>query len=157
MTEIKSIPIDQLILLDRNPRKITDTQFRKLTKSMEEDPDFLQARPILVNHTLDGNYIVYAGNQRVRAAQKLGWKQIPCIIEEDLSDETMKARIAKDNKSFGEWDFDILSSDYDISELLACGFTEFELGLDAISPGEGDLPEKKKKKKKICPECGHEF
>lgn len=155
---IEYIPIEKLLLLDRNPRKITDTQFKKLMKSIDEDADFLQARPILVNFcTKNETYTVYAGNQRVRAAEKLGWKEIPCIVEHDLSQSRMKSRIAKDNKQYGEWDFDILSSDYDISDLLDCGFTQMELGLDTISPGESDLPEKKDKKKKQCPECGHEF
>lgn len=150
------IKIKDLVLLEQNPRKITETQFKKLCKSLDEDPEFFDARPCLVN--LDrGVMTVYAGNQRVRAAEKLGWESVPCIIHHDLTEEQMKSRVIKDNKSFGEWDFDILAGSYEIELLLESGFTQFELGLDSISPGDDELPEKKEKKKKQCPECGHEF
>lgn len=153
---IDYIKIKDLVLLEQNPRKITEPQFKKLCKSLEEDPEFFDARPCLVN--LDGQIMtVYAGNQRVRAAQKLGWEEVPCIIHHDLTEDQMKARVVKDNKTYGEFDFDILSGSYEIEQLLDCGFTQFELGLDSISPGDDDLPEKKEKKKKQCPECGHEF
>lgn len=155
MSKIEFIKIDSLSLLERNPRKITDTQFKKLMKSLKEDPGFFEKRPCLVNKVGD-DLIVYAGNQRVRAAKELKWSQVPCIIDDDLSDTILKARVAKDNKTYGEFDFDILSSDYEIDELFDAGFTQNELGL-GIFKGSEDLPEKKEKKMKICPECGHEF
>jgi len=154
---IELIPIDKLLLLDRNPRKITDVQFKKLMKSLEEDADFLQARPILVNYrTCDKTYTVYAGNQRVRAAEKLGWEKVPCVVERNLSKAKMDSRVIKDNIGFGENDWDILSSDFDVSNLLDWGYTPTMLGLDLTAPSD-DIPDKKEKKKKQCPECGHEF
>lgn len=146
------VPIDDLELLERNPRKITDDQFKKLVKSLKDDPSFFHARPCLVNR-IEDHLTVYAGNQRVRAAKKLGWKQVPCIIDDDLDLDTMQSRVIKDNAHYGSWDYDILSSDYELESLLGFGFTESTLGLDIGMEEET----KKEKKKKICKHCGEEL
>src|SRR6185312_6189048 len=83
-------------------------------------------RPCLVSKR-DGILTVYAGNQRVRAAKKLKLKEIPCIVEEFLTDEMIKERTIKDNKTYGEFDFDILANNYDIEMLVGCGFAAEEL------------------------------
>lgn len=44
----------------------------------------------------------------------------------------MRARIIKDNKSFGEWDWDILGNEWDPKELIDYGFTLEELHLEDI-------------------------
>lgn len=151
------LPIDQLKLLENNPRKITKEQFDKLSKSISQDRDFFESRPCLVNHeTCSGEYIVYAGNQKLRAATKMGWKEVPCIISEDLSEELMNERIIKDNKTYGEWDWDLLANNWDIENLLDCGFTDMELGL-TLSPAGEDEAEDKKKKDKCCPHCGEKL
>ena len=126
--QIEFIKISDLTLLERNPRKITEDQFKKLCKSLKEDPDFFEDRPCLVNR-VDNKLTVYAGNQRVRAAESIGWSQVPCRIADNLSESKMRSRIIKDNKSNGEFDWDILSTDYDMDELFDYGFTEIELGL----------------------------
>lgn len=123
---IVQVPIKDLTLLERNPRKITKDQMEKLCKSIKSDPDFLYNRPVLVNDK-EGKLTVYAGNQRVRAAQKLKWKEIPCIIEKNISEEIIKERIIKDNKTYGEFDFDILANEWDTDLLLDAGFSADEL------------------------------
>lgn len=126
---IQEISITKLHLLEKNPRRISKEQMDKLVESLENDPDFLLKRPVLVN-LKDGKHQVYAGNQRVMAAKKLKWKTIPCIIDVDLDDSLMKSRIIKDNKTFGEFDFDILANEWDLENLTKWGFTENELGFD---------------------------
>jgi hypothetical protein len=131
----------------------------KLQQSLVDDPSFLWRRPILVNEA-DGALQVYAGNQRVQAAKKLKWKKIPCIVDADLSEEIMHSRIVKDNKAFGSWDDDLLSSLYDVDFLLACGFTERELNIEGFSEVaslDGSEEDKSGKKKKVCPHCGEEI
>ena len=123
---VQEIPINQLTLLERNPRKITKQQLEKLCNSIKNDPKFLFQRPVLV-HQKEEQLEVYAGNQRVRAAKKLGWKTIPCSIEKDLTDEIIKERIIKDNKTYGEFDFDILANEWDTDLLLDAGFSADEL------------------------------
>lgn len=158
MLEIKEVEIKKLVLLDKNPRIITKSQMEKLQQSLIDDPSFLWRRPVLVNDA-DGALQVYAGNQRVQAAKKLKWKKIPCIIDKELSEEVMHSRIVKDNKAFGSWDDDLLSSLYDVDFLLACGFTERELNIEGFSEAVSDAQEDepKKKKDKTCPHCGEEI
>ena len=98
----------------------------------------------------------------LRAAQKLGWNHIPCIVEEDLPEDIIKERVIKDNAHFGTWDYDLLANEFEFDVLIDVGFNEKELlGKDEFKNIE-DLntdEEKKKKKKKLkmCPQCGHEF
>lgn len=125
---IENLPIDSLKLWGDNPRKIKDSEMKKLCSRLTEDPNFLKSRPILVN-SCDGEYIVYAGNQRVRAAKLLGWKEIPCIVEKDLDEEVIKKRSILDNKTFGDWDWDMLANEWDSGLLMECGFKAEELGI----------------------------
>jgi len=157
MPGIQSVKISSLTLLENNPRTISKDQMQRLCKSIEEDPVFLNSRPILV-HEKDNQLLVYAGNQRVRAAKRLKWKEIPCIIEKDLDEQTIKSRIIKDNKTYGVFDFDILANEYEIELLMDAGFLENEiLGIfDEKEEIESEEKEQKKKKN-MCPSCGHEF
>ena len=141
--KIEYIPLDKLKLSKNNPRKITKDKFKQLCDDIESDPWlFLECRPILV-YIEDGEHIVYAGNQRTRAARELGYHQVPCIIDDkgDLSDEIIRRRIIIDNRHAGFFDLDELANSWDLNELLALGFDpkEFDICL-TISP---------KKQKKI--------
>jgi hypothetical protein len=161
MTEIVNVKISKLKLLEKNPRKIDKIQFEKLCKSLQDDPQFLQNRPVLI-HKHENQLHVYAGNQRVRAAKKLGWKDIPCIIEENLSEEIIKARTIKDNKTYGEFDFDILANEFDMETLFDAGFTaaDFDLSEKSIEEiKENDTPFEETDTKKMitCPKCMHCF
>lgn len=156
---VQMISLKDLTLLERNPRKIDKQQFSKLCKSLEEDPKFFQARPCLVNHIVANNkMVVYAGNQRVQAAKKLGWKQVPCIIDIDLDEKTMHSRIVKDNKHYGEFDFDMLFAEWDVDILLDAGFSQEELTGDYGEIESIETKEEKQKKEKLksCPNCGYE-
>ena len=62
-----------------NPRKIKGERFGKLCKSIEDLPEMTEARDILV-YPHDGKYVVLGGNMRLRAYQKLGWKEVPCCV-----------------------------------------------------------------------------
>lgn len=161
MTEIVNVKISKLSLLEKNPRKIEKIQFEKLCKSLQDDKEFLNLRPVLV-HKKDGVLQVYAGNQRVRAAKKLGWKEVPCIIEEGLSDEIIKSRVVKDNKTYGEFDFDILANEFDMETLFDAGFTaeDFDLSeksVEEIKENDTSSEEDESKKLIMCPSCKYEF
>ncbi len=158
---IQFIEIDKLTLLDNNPRRITKDQFEKLKKSLKEDPEFFGLRPCLVNKVGD-TLIVYAGNQRVRAAYKLKWKEVPCIIEEDVSKARMDSRVLRDNLHYGEFDMDLTNALYDIDLLLDCGFTPEMLTGDygnlketiSESSQKESNQEGVKNGNKTCPHCG---
>ena len=65
---------------DRNPRKISRSQLDSLKRSLEGDRDFLEARPLIVNTYPGCENVVIAGNQRLLAAQELGWDEVPVIL-----------------------------------------------------------------------------
>lgn len=152
--EITYIPIKHLKLNDKNPRKIDKVQFDKLCLSILNDPEYFKMRPCLVNK-IDGELIVYAGNQRLRAAKRNGMTEVPCFVEDNIEEELLRKRIVLDNVHNGEHDFDILSSLYDACELLELGFTEKDLHLDALDTlldNEGDTEEPCK-----CESCGQKI
>lgn len=120
---VDRIPLDQLHLWDKNPRIIKDKRFETLCKSMTEDPAFLELRPVLA--TKDGR--IYAGNMRYRAAQHLGWKDIPAIIT-DIPEKLARERAIKDNNEYGEWNNDELATLLD--EMEKEGTDLSLLGLD---------------------------
>lgn len=137
---MQRIKISNLTLLEKNPRTITKEAMDKLVKSLKDDPEFFDKRPCLVNQTKD-SMIVYAGNQRIRAAKKLKWDSVPCIIDKDLDEEIMKDRIIKDNKTYGEFDFEMLANEFDIEKLLDAGFSPEELHIDIEDLGSTEEEE----------------
>lgn len=148
---IQMIPIKNLVLSDSNPRTVTREGMDKIIKSISEDPDFLNNRPILV-HEEEGVFTVYAGNQRVRAAKKLKWKEIPCIVNSNLTKDVVKSRIIKDNLHVGEFDYEILANEFDITLLLESGFDLEDLDLSLENENKKETEEKER-----CESCGHKI
>lgn len=103
--------------LPKNPRLIKDHKFEKLVKSIEENPEMLNMRELLV-YPHGGKFIVIGGNMRLEALKKLGYKSAPCkVIPQDATVEQLRAYTIKDNNGYGEWDFDLLAGEWD-TELL---------------------------------------
>lgn len=105
--------INLVNLNPNNPRIIKDDKFKKLVQSIKDFPEMLHIRPIVVN----GDMVVLGGNMRYRACKEAGLKQIPIIKAENLTEDQQKEFIIKDNISGGEWDWDILSSEWDAEQL----------------------------------------
>lgn len=131
------IPLDKLQLnegqldwLPRNPRSWTQTDIDRTKRSIDEDTDFMQDRPLLaVPGPEKDTFIVFAGNLRLTAARALGWPGAPVVVyhpegiaKEDR--ETIRRRALKDNGSFGSWDTDALANEWDFDEFQ---FQEFGL------------------------------
>ena len=107
--------------LPKNPRVLRDEQFKKLKKSIEDNPEMLTYRELLV-YPHNGKYVVIGGNMRLRVLQDLGEKLVPCkIISEDTPVEKLRAYTIKDNTSGGEWDWDDLANEWDADELDTWG------------------------------------
>lgn len=100
-----------------NPRVIKDDKFKKLVKSIQEFPQMLQLRPIVVNDEM----IVLGGNMRLRACKEAGLKEVPIIKASDLTEAQQKEFIIKDNVGFGEWDWDALANEWDENNLVEWG------------------------------------
>ena len=126
----KVVPIDEVKLNDRNPRIIKDDKFKKLVKSLQDFPEMLDTREVIVNKDM----VVLGGNQRLRAAKEAGITEIPVKIV-DWDEERQKEFIVKDNLPYGEWDWDILANEWEIDDLKAWGvdgIPKFETDEDVI-------------------------
>lgn len=126
--ESNTLSIDKLVLnegqiegLPKNPRFIRDTQFEKLKNSVEEFPEMLKLRELIV-YPFENKYVVIAGNMRLRAGQELGIKEFPCkVLPAETTVERLKEITIKDNNSFGEWDYDNLANEWDSEPLSDWG------------------------------------
>jgi hypothetical protein len=103
------VKVEELKLNDNNPRLIKDEKFKKLVKSIQDFPEMLQLRPIVV----DENNTILGGNMRYRACIEAGLKEVYIIKADGLTEEQKKEFIIKDNVGFGEWDWDILANSWD--------------------------------------------
>jgi DNA modification methylase len=137
---MEELLISNLTLLDTNPRQVRKGAIERLAKSIssERGKSLFNKRPCLVNKR-DGKLIVYAGNQRLRAAQSLGWKTVPCIVEE-ITLEQEREETIKDNLVIGEWDDDLLANHFDIEELTDWGMDLSDLNLDKGEIEEDEAP-----------------
>lgn len=113
---IKKVKIAEVKPNPNNPRLIKDDKFRKLVKSIQEFPDMLNVRPIVVNKDM----IVLGGNMRLKAIKEAGIKEINVDIV-DWNEQQQKEFIVKDNASFGEWDWSELANNWDVEELTDWG------------------------------------
>ncbi len=100
-----------------NPRIIKDDKFKKLVKSIQEFPEMLKLRPIIVNDDM----VVLGGNMRLKACKEAGLKTIPIIKASSLTEEKQKEFIVKDNVGYGEWDWDDLANNWDAEQLTDWG------------------------------------
>ena len=98
--------------LPSNPRKWSADELERLCRSIEETPELLEARGIIVvPHA--GRYIVLGGNMRLAALRELGHTEAPCIVlPKSTPAEKLREIIIKDNGSFGEWDTSMLAADW---------------------------------------------
>lgn len=108
----------ELILNENNPRKISKKNFERLKKSISENVDFFEARPVLANRKADGKLYVIGGHQRLKAAIELGMEYVPCFIFDNISDEKAEKYMLLDNSNEGEWDFKKLTDlDFDLTDI----------------------------------------
>jgi ParB-like chromosome segregation protein Spo0J len=114
---IIKIKIEDLKTNSNNPRIIRDDKFKKLVKSIKDFPQMLEIRPVVV----DKDMVVLGGNQRYKACVEAGLKEIPVIIADELTEEQKKQFIIKDNVGFGEWDWDLLTREWETEGLADWG------------------------------------
>jgi ParB-like chromosome segregation protein Spo0J len=129
---IKKVKISEVKPNPNNPRLIKDDKFKKLVKSIQDFPDMLNVRPIVVNKDM----IVLGGNMRLKAIKEAGHTEVAIEIV-DWSEEQQKEFIVKDNVGYGEWDWDDLANNWDSAELT-------DWGLDIPNFDNGDYSDKNK-------------
>jgi DNA modification methylase len=95
----------------KNPRLIKDAQFERLKKSVQEFPQMMTLRPIVV----DSEGIVLGGNMRLEALKSLGYKEVPdewVKRADELTEEQKREFVIKDNGAFGEYNWDLLANEW---------------------------------------------
>ena len=122
--------VSDIVELEQNPRTISKKDFKRLKTSIENNPDYFEARPLILSDRT-GELVVIAGNQRLKVAKHLKHDQVPTYLLKDLTKERENEIIIRDNISNGEWDFDILANEWDLDALKFYG-----LELPNIKPTE---------------------
>jgi site-specific DNA-methyltransferase (adenine-specific) len=114
---MKLVKISEVKPNPKNPRIIKDGKFQKLVKSIQEFPDMLNKRPLIVFTDTDNKYVVLGGNMRLKACKEIGLKEIPIIVADEWTEEQKNEFLIKDNVGFGEWDWDSLANEWDVEKL----------------------------------------
>ena len=127
--------ISDIKKLDSNPRVISKEQLEKLQRSILDNQDYFEARPIILSDRT-GELVIIAGNQRYEACRLLGIKKVPTILIPNLTEKREREIIIRDNVNNGDWDWNILADSWDTSELK-------DWGIDF--PAEWYSPEKENK------------
>ena len=104
--------LSELHKLKDNPRTIKDIDMAKLMQSIRDNPDFFEARPLILSNRT-GKLVVLGGNQRYEASKALGLTEVPTHLIEGLTEQKEREIIIRDNVSNGEWDWDLLANDWD--------------------------------------------
>ena len=134
------ISIDRLKEYENNPRN-NDGAVSSVAESIKE---FGFKVPIVI----DNDNTIIAGHTRLKAAKRLGFEKVPCIIADDLTPEQIKAFRLADNKTaeVAEWDMkkleaELLSIEFDMT---AFGFDEIENETTEVTEDETpDIEEEK--------------
>lgn len=133
----------QLEWLPKNPRQWTQDDIDRTAKSIAEDYDFLEDRPLLAVPAGEG-FCVFAGNLRLTAARQSKVDSVPVIIytpENDIDQQTILRRAMKDNGSFGAWDWDALANEWDDLPLGDWGVPSWPEAKDDGKSASGERPD----------------
>ena len=108
---------------ENNPRKLSETAIEKVAMSLKE---YGFRQPIVV----DKDRVIVAGHTRFRASKKLGLKQVPVSVIDNLTEEQINAYRIADNRTAeeSEWDNELLKME--IKELEAKDFKLDLLGFN---------------------------
>ena len=102
-----------------NTKKHDETQIKNVAESIKK---YGWVQPIVIDN--DGTIVI--GHCRALAAEKLGIKEVPCVVVSDLTEEEINALRIVDNKTNeSPWDFDLLSA-----ELPEIDLSDFEFDFE---------------------------
>jgi DNA modification methylase len=113
---IQTVKINEVKPNPSNPRTIKDDKFKKLVKSIQDFPEMLKLRPLVVNSEM----VVLGGNMRLKACKEAGLTEVPIIYANNLTETQQQEFIIKDNLGYGEWNWDDLK-EWDMSDLEEWG------------------------------------
>ena len=125
-SDLKLVPINDLVPYINNARTHSPAQITKLRSSLRE---FGFVNPIIV----DKDYNVIAGHGRLLAAKEEGFTKVPCVFADYLTEAQKKAYIIADNRYAEDagWDEELLRLEIESLEGM-----NFDLGLLGFEPAE---------------------
>ena len=132
--EIKVVKISDIKSNPNNPRIIKDHKFKQLVKSIQDFPQMLELRPIVI----DENNIVLGGNMRLKACIEAGLTEVPVKVA-TLTEQQKNEFIIKDNVGFGEWDWDDLANSWNVEELTDWGLDIPNFDAEVLEAEEDDF------------------
>ncbi len=125
--KIEIADINSIIPYENNPRKLSEQAIEKVAMSLKE---YGFRQPIVV----DKDRIIVVGHTRFRASKKLGFKEVPITIADNLTPEQINGYRIADNRTSqeSEWDFQPLQKELsDLADLNfnleLTGFNDSEL------------------------------
>tara|TARA_Y100000310_G_scaffold339867_1_gene433905 strand:- start:1762 stop:2526 length:765 start_codon:yes stop_codon:yes gene_type:complete len=121
--DIVMMSVDELIVAEYNPRTLSTKKFEDIRDSLTK---FGFVDPVVINENPDRKNIIVGGHQRIKVARKMGLTEIPAVFV-NLSFDDEKELNVRLNKNQGEWDYNMLKSQFKEDELVDWGFTEREL------------------------------
>ena len=126
MIKVQLVDINKVIPYDNNPRK-NDEAVEEVAKSIQT---FGFKNPIIV----DKDFIIIAGHTRLKASQKLGLKEVPVIVAEDLTPDQANALRLADNKTseLAKWDKKLLDEELRKIDWEALNIQMTDLGFNDI-------------------------
>lgn len=153
--DVKTVKLSKVKLNPDNPRRISERDMDRLVKSLQEFPDMMKLREIVVDETMT----VIGGNMRVLALRKMGIQEAIAKIVKGLTADQKREFVIKDNATFGEWDMDALANGWSD---LPLGDWGVDVPKDWTAALDGSaLPEagsgKEKKNETTCPKCGFSY
>ena len=113
----------ELVPYDKNPR---DND-----KAVDAVANSIKAYGFKVPIVIDKNNVIVTGHTRLKAANKLGLDEVPCIVADDLSDEQIRQFRIVDNKTseLSDWNFDLLREELlalDDVDMVQFGFDDLD-------------------------------
>ena len=122
-SKFEQVPVDKLVPYARNARTHSKQQIAQLRASIRE---FGFVSPAVI----DSDYNILVGHGRVQAAREEGYKTIPCVFAENLTEAQKRAYILADNQLAlnAGWDEDMLS--VELEDLKNDNFDLSLLGFD---------------------------
>ena len=135
---VEYVDIDSIKPSERNAKLHPEQQIEQIKKSIT---DYGMRDPIGVWH---GEIV--EGHGRLMACKELGYKEIPIIRLDDLTDEQRREYMLVHNKTTmnSDFDFDILNAELEDLPDFDAEFYEFELEIDDEEPQqivEDEVPE----------------
>lgn len=149
------MPVAGLKPYDKNAKVHSQGQVDDVAESIRR---YGWQQPIVV----DRYGVVVIGHCRLLAAKKLGLKDVPCVVADDLTDEELRElRIADNKLNESPWDYELLAEECEGLDLDAFNFEieqpggrmreiseSVEYRVEALLNEEYGFE---------CPECGFRF